>query len=60
MLRIEDVGRTRWVTLDRADRRNAITDEGWDQLAEAFEGFEASDQRVMIGGLSPRDSATAH
>ncbi len=48
MLRIEDEGRTRWVTLDRADRKNAITDEGWDQLAEAFEGFEDSDQRVMV------------
>lgn len=48
MLRIEDVGPTRWVTLDNPGRKNAIVDEGWDQLAEAFEGFEASDQRVMV------------
>lgn len=48
MLRIEDEGTVRWITLDRPGRKNAIPAEGWDQLSTAFEDFEHSPQRVLV------------
>lgn len=36
------------ITINRPDRKNAIPAEGWPELAEAFEAFEAGDDRVLI------------
>lgn len=47
-LRIEDEGPLRWLTVDRPERRNAIPADGWVELGDAFEGFEASDSRVLV------------
>lgn len=43
-----DRGPVRRLTLDRPHRKNAVPPEGWAQLAEAFDEFEASNQRVLI------------
>jgi enoyl-CoA hydratase/carnithine racemase len=48
MLRIEDKGSTRWIILDRPGRKNAIPPDGWETLAQAFEDFEMSSQRVLV------------
>lgn len=45
---IIDTGPVRRLTLDRADRLNAVPAAGWDELRLAFEAFEASDQRVLV------------
>lgn len=47
-LRTEDRDQVRWLTLDRAERKNAITSEGWDDLRGAFEDFETSPARVLV------------
>ncbi len=45
---VDDRGSVRWVTLSSPGAKNAIPKAGWSELAEAFEGFEASDQRAMV------------
>ncbi|MEA3509877.1 MAG: enoyl-CoA hydratase-related protein [Actinomycetota bacterium] len=45
---IDDRGPVRWVTMSSPGAKNAIPKSGWAELAEAFEGFEASDQRAMV------------
>lgn len=48
-LRIETRGPVRWVVIDRPERKNAIpSPDGWPVLAEAFEEFEESADRVMV------------
>ncbi len=47
-LEVEDRGRTRFVTIDRPGRRNAVPPTGWSELKDAFEAFEWSDQRVLV------------
>jgi 2-(1,2-epoxy-1,2-dihydrophenyl)acetyl-CoA isomerase len=44
----EDRGPTRWLTIDRPDRKNAIPFDGWSELASVFEIFEQSEQRVLV------------
>ena len=48
MLRIDDRGRVRWLTLDRPERKNAVPPAGWDRLREAFLDFEESSQRTLV------------
>ncbi len=45
---IEDRGVVRWLRLDAPDRKNAIPEDGWEPLAQAFYDFGASDQRVLV------------
>jgi 2-(1,2-epoxy-1,2-dihydrophenyl)acetyl-CoA isomerase len=45
---VDDRGVVRWVTMSSPGAKNAIPKVGWSELAEAFEGFEASDQRAMV------------
>ena len=48
-LDVETKGSVRWMTIDRPDRKNAIpSPEGWPALAEAFEEFEESSDRVLV------------
>lgn len=48
-LDVETRGSVRWVTIDRPDRKNAIpSPDGWPTLAEAFEEFEESPDRVLV------------
>ncbi len=47
-LQISDDGPIRRLTMQRPERLNAVPPGGWSDLAEAFEAFEASDQRVLI------------
>ena len=47
-LRTDDEGPIRWLTISRPDRRNAIPADGWDELRDALEDFEASDSRVLV------------
>ena len=48
MFRVNDEGAVRTLTIDNPARRNAIGADEWVALAEAFEGFEASDARVLV------------
>lgn len=48
MLSVDDRSGIRRLTLDRPERKNAIPTTGWQQLADAFREFEASDQRVLV------------
>ncbi|MEX2653698.1 MAG: enoyl-CoA hydratase-related protein [Acidimicrobiia bacterium] len=45
---IEERESVRTLTINRPERRNAIPADGWTDLAEAFEAFEASDSRVLV------------
>ncbi|MEA3501899.1 MAG: enoyl-CoA hydratase-related protein [Actinomycetota bacterium] len=45
---IDDRGPVRWVTMSSPGAKNAIPRAGWNELADAFEGFEASDQRALV------------
>lgn len=47
-LTIDDRGLVRILTMDRPERKNAIPAEGFTDLAQQFEDFEASNQRVLI------------
>ncbi|MEZ5175874.1 MAG: enoyl-CoA hydratase-related protein [Acidimicrobiia bacterium] len=38
----------RWLTMSNPGRRNAVPATGWDDLADAFSGFAASDARVLV------------
>lgn len=43
-----DRGRIRFLTMAAPGTKNAIPRSGWIELAEAFEAFEASDQRALV------------
>jgi 2-(1,2-epoxy-1,2-dihydrophenyl)acetyl-CoA isomerase len=45
---IEDIGSVRTLTMSNPGRRNAVPPSGWAELAEAFDDFEASPQRVLV------------
>ena len=45
---IEDDGPVRTLTMSNPGRRNAVPASGWDELAAAFDRFEASEQRVLV------------
>lgn len=47
-LHTENRGSIRILTMDQADRKNAIPGHGWADLAEAFDDFETSPDRVLI------------
>lgn len=44
----EDRGPIRRLTMSAPGRKNAIPPGGWEELAEAFESFSASSQRVLV------------
>ena len=48
MFRVNDQGAVRTLTIDNPARRNAIGADEWVPLAEAIEGFEASEARVLV------------
>lgn len=48
MFRVNDTGRIRTLTIDNAGTRNAIGAAEWSDLAEVLEGFEESEQRVLV------------
>ncbi len=48
MLKTEDRGPVRWLTIDRPERMNAVPPSGWDALRDAFDHFAADDQRVLV------------
>jgi len=48
MLKVEDRGPVRWLTIDRPDRMNALPPPGWSALRAAYEEFTVSDQRVLV------------
>ena len=43
-----DIGPVRRLTLNRPETKNAIPPQGWSALADAFEAFEMSSQRVLV------------
>lgn len=47
-LNVEDRDRVRILTMNRPDRKNAIPPLGFADLADHFDAFEVSDQRVLI------------
>jgi len=47
-LTITDFDETRTVTMSNPGRRNAVPASSWNELADAFIDFEASDQRVLV------------
>lgn len=48
MLRTEDRGHARWLTLDEPATRNAIKTHEWEELRLLLEDFDRSDQRVLV------------
>jgi 2-(1,2-epoxy-1,2-dihydrophenyl)acetyl-CoA isomerase len=48
MFDIADTGRVRTVTINNPDRKNAINNAGWADLADTLEAFEASEQRALL------------
>lgn len=48
MLKTEDRGSVRWLTIDRPERMNAIPPSGWDALRSAFDDFSGSEQHVLV------------
>ena len=47
-LRVSGDRDIRTLTIDRPDRKNAIPSDGWSELADAFDDFEKSEDRVLI------------
>lgn len=47
-LTITDTGDVRTITMSNPGRMNAVPPEGWGELADAFEAFDASDARVLV------------
>ena len=47
-LKTETVDEVRWLVIDRPERKNAIPTDGWPILAEAFEDFDLSSDRVLV------------
>lgn len=45
---IEDRANVRWLTMNNPGRMNAVPPSGWDDLADAFESFGDSTQRVLV------------
>lgn len=45
---ISDTDAVRWLTMSNPGRMNAIPPDGWDELADAFEEFGVSEQRVLV------------
>jgi 2-(1,2-epoxy-1,2-dihydrophenyl)acetyl-CoA isomerase len=45
---IDDVESVRTLTLSNPGRKNAVPRDGWTGLADAFDDFEASSQRVLV------------
>jgi enoyl-CoA hydratase/carnithine racemase len=44
----EDRGAVRWLTLRAPGKKNAVPPGGWDELADAFDAFDESEQRVLV------------
>lgn len=44
----EDRGAVRWLTMSNPGRLNAVPPTGWGDLADAFDAFAESDQRVLV------------
>ena len=47
-LKTESVDGVRWLTIDRPERKNAIPNDGYPLLTDAFTDFEKSADRVLI------------
>lgn len=45
---VEDRGTVRWLTMSNPGRMNAVPPDAWAELADAFEDFGDSDQRVLV------------
>jgi enoyl-CoA hydratase/carnithine racemase len=45
---VTDVGSVRRITMSNPGRKNAVAPSGWSDLADAFNRFEASAQRVLV------------
>lgn len=54
-LQTESADRIRWLTIDRPELKNAIPADGWQTLADAFDEFERSDDRVLVVAGSGED-----
>jgi methylglutaconyl-CoA hydratase len=48
MVRVEDAGGVRTITMNRPERRNALVPAMMDELAAAFDGAESSGARVVV------------
>jgi methylglutaconyl-CoA hydratase len=48
MVRVEDAGGVRTITMNRPERRNALVPEMMDELTAAFDGAESSGVRVVV------------
>lgn len=44
----EDRGAVRWLTMSNPGRMNAVPQDGWTQLADAFSAFQSSDARALV------------
>jgi 2-(1,2-epoxy-1,2-dihydrophenyl)acetyl-CoA isomerase len=47
-VRTEDRDSVRWMTMSAPATKNAVPTSGWDELADAFDAFDASEQRALV------------
>jgi 2-(1,2-epoxy-1,2-dihydrophenyl)acetyl-CoA isomerase len=45
---VEDRGPVSYLTLSQPERKNAVPDSGWNEIADALDAFSASTQRVLV------------
>ncbi len=57
MIRYDQHGGTGWITIDRPEKKNAITNDGWQQLIESLERAESSARVAVIRGAGDAFSA---
>jgi 2-(1,2-epoxy-1,2-dihydrophenyl)acetyl-CoA isomerase len=47
-VRTEDRDSVRWMTMSAPATKNAVPTSGWNELADAFDAFDASEQRALV------------
>lgn len=47
-VQVEDRSAVRYLTLSQPERKNAVPDTGWNEIADALEGFADSNQRALV------------
>lgn len=57
MIRYDERNEAAWITIDRPEKKNAITNDGWRQLIEALEKAESAARVAVLQGAGDAFSA---
>lgn len=57
MIRYEEHGEVAWITIDRPEKTNAITNDGWAQLIDSLDRAEADARVAILRGAGDAFSA---